>query len=64
MKPYAHFVTLQRGTSRLGTTRISLQLGGDPKVAEEAGRKLVELSRRVKVGKKLGASELIRAERG
>lgn len=63
MNLFDQFVTV-KGTSRVKSTRIALQMGGDKKTAKEAGRKLVELSRRVKVGKRLGASELIRAERG
>ena len=63
VKPLDQFVTVIKGASRVKGTRIALQMGGDKKAAKEAGRRLVELSRRVKVGKKLGASELIRAER-
>ena len=63
MKPFDPFVTVINGASRFRSTRIVLQMGGDKEAAKEAGRKLVELSRRVKVGKKLGACELIRAER-
>ena len=63
MKPLDPFVTVIKGASRFKSTRVVLQMGGDPQAAKEAGRKLAELSRRVKVGRKLGASELLRAER-
>lgn len=52
-------VQLPRG----GPVIISMTLGGTPKEAAAAVKRLQALSRRVKVGKRLGATEVIRAER-
>jgi hypothetical protein len=57
------FAKPKRG-ARSARTRVTLQVGGTPAEATAVLAKFLRASkRRVKVGKKLGASELVKAER-
>ena len=56
------FAKPKRGT-RSAKTRVTLQVGGTPAEAAAALTKFLRTSKRVKVGKKLGAAELVKAER-
>lgn len=49
--------------ARSAKTRVTLQVGGTPAEASAALAKFLRASKRVKVGMKLGASELVKAER-
>lgn len=56
------FAKPKRG-ARSAKARVTLQVGGTPAEASTALAKFLRVSKRVKVGKKLGASELLKAER-
>jgi hypothetical protein len=44
-------------------TRVTLQVGGTPADAQLSLDKFLKKKSRIKVGRKLGASELVKAER-
>lgn len=50
-------------SARSAKTRVTLQVGGTPAEASATLAKFLRASKGVKVGKKLGASELVKAER-
>jgi hypothetical protein len=56
------FAKPKRG-GRSAKARVTLQVGGTPAEAAAALAKFLRASKRVKIGKKQGASELLKAER-
>lgn len=50
-------------TGSLRARQFTVQLGGSVAEAEAAVRAMIELGRRQKIGKRLGAEAVIRAER-